>query len=52
MGHLASILECLKLKKKKNKEKRTDCTVVMSSANGLVGTGFAYWYQLQLRTGF
>ena len=26
--------------------------VAMSSANGLVGTGFASWYQLQLRMGF
>ena len=26
--------------------------VVMSSANGLVGTGFASWYRLQPRAGF
>ena len=29
-----------------------DGAVVMSSANGLVGTGFASWYQLQPRTDF
>ena len=29
-----------------------DGAVAMSSANGLVGTGFASWYQLQPRAGF
>ena len=29
-----------------------DDAVVMSSANGLVGTGFASWYRLQPRAGF
>ena len=29
-----------------------DSAVAMSSANGLVGTGFASRYRLQLRTGF
>ena len=31
---------------------RLDGTVVMSSANGLVGTGFASQYRLQPRAGF
>ena len=26
--------------------------VIMSSTNGLIGTGFASWYRLQPRTGF
>ena len=29
-----------------------DGAVVMSSANGLVGIGFAFWYQLQPIAGF
>ena len=29
-----------------------DGAVVMSLANGLVGTGFASWYRLQPRAGF
>ena len=29
-----------------------DGVVVMSSANGLVGTGFASWHRLQLRAFF
>ena len=29
-----------------------NCTVVMSSVNGLIGTEFASWYRLQPRAGF
>ena len=30
----------------------SDCAVVMSSANGMVGTGFASRFRLQPRAGF
>ena len=32
--------------------KDPDSAVAMSSANGLVGTGFSSWYRFQPRAGF